>query len=202
MRADQALLANFLESGNPEEKSAFAIALGLSGQSRALDPLIKLCQESSHPGMKGHAAIALGLLGDSKAETLLLKQLEAAKRQPVLLERTTIALALIGSEKATSFLLKQIDPGEGITPTLGALAASSRGLALIGNARTAPHLISAMDNKELTPIARAYAAQALGMIADKDSLPWQYKISADLNYLAGMETLIDWETGGGILNRR
>jgi len=73
---------------------------------------------------------------------------------------------------------------------------------LVGNARTAPHLLTAMANKDLTPLARAYAAQALGLIADKNSLPWQYRLSADVNYLAATESLLDWESGNGALNRR
>ncbi|NQU47990.1 MAG: hypothetical protein HQ519_05040 [Planctomycetes bacterium] len=200
--ADKALLNGFLETENASEKSAMALALGLSGQHRALDPLMDACAETGNPTLRSYCAVALGLIGDTKAEEVLMKQLQSATQQPVLLERTTIGLALLGSEKATPFLVQQISPADKKTPTLATLAAAARGLALIGNARTAPHLLTAMANKNLTPLARAYAAQALGLIADKNSLPWQYRLSADVNYLAATESLLDWESGNGALNRR
>ncbi len=202
VEADKALLNNFLTSENQQEQGAMAIALGLSGQSRALDPLLDVCNKQDNPSLRGHCAVALGLLGDAKAEKVLLQQMKGAVNQPVLLERTTIALALLGSDEVAPFLVQQINPEDGSTPTLATLASAARGLALVGTGRTAPHLLTAMSNKELTPLARAYAAQALGFIADKNALPWQYRISADLNYLAGTESLLNWESANGILNRR
>jgi hypothetical protein len=202
VQMDEALLSQFSNTGNPEEQAACAIALGLSGQMQAKGLLKKACQTSKHPMLRGHLAVALGLLQDSSAEELLLKQLVDSKHLPSLLERTAIGLALMGSEKSVPALLAEIDPGNRYTPTLGSLSAAARGLGLVGNARTTPHLISAMDNRKLTPSARAYAAQALGLIADKDALPWQYRISRDINYLAGNPGLIDWTDGNGVLDRR
>ncbi len=202
VEADKALLNNFLTAENGQEKAAMAIALGLSGQARAIDPLMEACSKDDNPSLRGHCAVALGLLGNSKAEKLLMGQLEASVNQPVLLERTTIGLALLGSEEVAPFLVQQINPADGTTPTLATLASAARGLALAGTGRTAPHLLTAMNNKDLTPMARAYAAQALGLIADKNVLPWQYRISADLNYLAGTESLVNWESANGILSRR
>jgi HEAT repeat protein len=202
VQMDEALLLQFSKSGNPEERAACAIALGLSGQMQAKGMLKKACEESKHPMLRGHLAVALGMLQDSSSEELLLQQLAASKHLPSLLERTAIGLALMGSEKSVPALLKEIDPGKGYTPTLGSLSAAARGLGLIGNARTTPHLITAMDNMRLTPTSRAYAAQALGLIADKDPLPWQYRISRDINYLAGNPGLIDWADGNGVLDRR
>lgn len=202
VEADKALLNNFLTAENGSEKGAMAVALGLSGQARALEPLLDACKQGDNPSLRGHCAVALGLLGDTKAEQPLMAQLKAAVAQPVLLERTTIGLALLGSENVAPFLVQQINPTDGSTPTLASLASAARGLGLVGTGRTAPHLLTAMNNQELTPLARAYAAQALGLIADKNSLPWQYRVAADLNYTAGTESLVNWESANGILNRR
>ena len=202
VEADKALLNQFLNSENGNEKAAMAIALGLSGQARALKPLTEAVSQGDNPSLRGYCAVALGLLGDGSAEKLLMEQLQNSISQPVLLERTTIGLALLGSEEVAPYLVQRINPADGSTPTLATLASAARGLALVGTGRTAPHLLTAMANMELTPMARAYAAQALGLIADKNSLPWQYRISADINYLAGTESLVNWESASGILNRR
>ena len=60
-------------------------------------------------------------------------------------------------------------PEEGALPTLAEVTAASRGIALIGNARTAPFLLTAMDNDKLTHKSRALAARALGYLADADN---------------------------------
>ena len=83
-----------------------------------------------------------------------------------------------------------------------ALTAASRGIALIGNARTAPFLLTAMDNDKLTHKSRALAARALGYLADADSTPWQLRMTRGLHHLAVPTSVLDWESGKGMLDRR
>ena len=42
---------------------------------------------------------------------------------------------------------------------------------------------------------RAFAAVALGGIADKEDLPWNSKIGSNTNYRAAVETLTNRQTG-------
>ena len=56
-----------------------------------------------------------------------------------------------------------------------------------------------LENEEHTARARAFAAVALGLVADQDSLPWNTLFSVDTNYAAAPPTLFDHE-GFGILN--
>src|SRR5262249_26757688 len=44
-------------------------------------------------------------------------------------------------------------------------------------------------NEQLTELSRAFAAVALGGVADKESLPWNSKIGQNINYRAAGETL-------------
>ena len=53
-------------------------------------------------------------------------------------------------------------------------------------------------NDDLTPLSRAFAAVALGGVADKESLPWRTKLSRDMNYRAAVETLT--QSGTGVLD--
>ena len=51
----------------------------------------------------------------------------------------------------------------------------------------------------ITDSARGFAAVALGIVADKEPLPWNSKISTNINYRANTTTLTG-ETGTGILD--
>ena len=56
-----------------------------------------------------------------------------------------------------------------------------------------------LENGELSKSARGFAAVALGIIADREPLPWNSKIAVNLNYTAATVTLND-TSGTGILN--
>ena len=57
-----------------------------------------------------------------------------------------------------------------------------------------------LEANDKTDLARGFAAAALGIVADKEDLPWNTKISVDLNYRASSSTLNDAGGGTGILN--
>ena len=42
--------------------------------------------------------------------------------------------------------------------------------------------------------------RSLGIVADKEQLPWNSKIGMDLNYRASTQTLTDQSAGTGILD--
>ena len=47
----------------------------------------------------------------------------------------------------------------------------------------------------LGELSRAFAAVALGGVADKEMLPWNSKIGVNMNYRAAVETLTNSRTG-------
>ena len=202
VRAERALLKCLLESKAEEERGAAAIALGLLGQANAAPTLIRVLEDGDHPSLRGHAAVALGLLGHNEAEEILLEQLENSSHRAMLLEQTTIGLALIQSDSLHGKLLRMLAPEDGAMPTLSEVTAAARGLALVGDARTAPFLLTAMDDDRLTAKSRALAARALGYLADHDTTPWQLRLTPGLNHLAVPSSVLDWESGNGVLNRR
>jgi HEAT repeat protein len=67
----------------------------------------------------------------------------------------------------------------------------------VGDHRAVEPLAAALrdEKRELTASSRAFAAVALGLLGDKAEVPWNARISADFNYLAFVETLLDliWE---------
>ena len=49
--------------------------------------------------------------------------------------------------------------------------------------------------REITASARGFAAVALGIVADKEPLPWNAKISSSVNYRASTTTLTNQVDG-------
>lgn len=76
---------------------------------------------------------------------------------------------------------------------------SPRAPGHVGDGRTVDALVGMMTDDELTDRARGFAAVVLGLISDPAHLPWNARLSVDLNYRAACETL-DESSGTGILN--
>jgi HEAT repeat protein len=78
---------------------------------------------------------------------------------------------------------------------LAKLSAIASALGFIGDQRTIAPLKAMLLNKELGQLSRAFAAVALGGVADKESLPWNSKIGVNSNYRASVETLTNKSSG-------
>jgi HEAT repeat protein len=68
-------------------------------------------------------------------------------------------------------------------------------LGFIGDRRTIEPLKRMLQNEQLTPLSRAFAAVALGGVGDKEKLPWNSKLSTNMNYRAAVDTLTDKTAG-------
>jgi len=202
VRLERTILQQLTRSDHAERQAAAAIALGLAGQQRAAESLREICASEGQPNLRGHAAVALGLMQHSASEDLLLEQLDAARHDNTLLERTAVGLAMLGSDRAHAALLRMLAPEDGVTPTLAEVTAASRALGLVGHSRTAPFLLSAMDDTRMTPKSRALAARALGQIAERDAQPWQLAFTECLLHTSAPSSLLSWESRDGILDRR
>ena len=82
---------------------------------------------------------------------------------------------------------------------LSSQAALASALGAIGDSRSIEPLIEMLADKQKTDTARGFAAVALGIVCDKESLPWNSKISCGINYRANTTTLAG-EGGTGILD--
>ena len=78
---------------------------------------------------------------------------------------------------------------------LAKLAALASALGYIGDRRTIKPLTRMMRKSEHTKLTRAFAIVALGMIADKERLPWNAKIGENIDYRSAVETLTNAGTG-------
>jgi hypothetical protein len=179
---------------SPDEKAAYAIAIGLSRDYEAHGPLVARVDELD-PSTRSFVALALGMTGAPAAIEPLQATLAGAEHEPETLVGTAHALALL-KDPALLDALEAV--GEDCECALSHLGTS---LAL-GRSRhpgAAALLLARLQDAEAGDLERTYAAIGLGYLAEKDALPWSARISAGLQYRAHPGTLTS-ATQGGILD--
>jgi HEAT repeat protein len=171
-----------------------AIALGLCRDRKAVPILLDRLRETTEDQGQGFVALALGMIGAEEAVKPLRELARTSKYRPAVLEEAAIALALLGDKSTATDLAEMLAKAQGQSAQLSLANA----LGKIGDDRTVDPLLNLIGRKDLTSSARAFAAAALGQVADKDLLPWFSPISCDLNYLAKTGTLLAGD-GTGLL---
>ncbi len=184
------------KSTSPEEVGGYAIALGIARDTQSTPVLLEKLDQIKDVEARGFVAVSLGLVEARTAiepiETLVRK----SRFQTELLQAASIALGLLGDKELVPDLVKMLQEAS----SLSAQAAISTGLGHIGDARSIEPLLALFEDQEKTAAARAFAGVALGIVADKDELPWNSRISVDINYRANTPTLVSPGTGRGILD--
>ncbi len=183
------------KSKTTRDVGAYAIGLGIMRDPESKRAVRKKLEQMSQPEARGYCAIALGLMGDTEAIEQIQEVVKASKFRPELLRSAAIALGLLGDKQLVEDLIQMLKEAGG----LSSQAAISSALGSIGDARSIEPLIEMLENQEITDLARGFAAVALGIVADKEPLPWNAKISTNINYRANTTTLTDTE-GTGILD--
>jgi HEAT repeat protein len=199
-RAERSLraLRSALEvAGSPDEIGAFATALGLARDRGASEGLRQALERTSEAQARGHVAVALGMVGDEGSTPRLRELVRSSRFQPALVRQAALALGLLGDKEVVPLLLGMLARA----PSLSSQAALASALGLIGDARSLDGLMAmARERGQRTDLARAFAAVALGMCADKEQLPWNSRLASDANFRAVTSTLHAPETGKGILD--
>jgi HEAT repeat protein len=181
---------------SPEQVSAWSIGLGIAGDAEARAVLLRKLQEMSESNARGYVAIGLGLIDAREAIEPIQKVVQASQYRPDLLKSAAIGLGLLGDKALVPELCRMLSAAKG----LSAQAAIASALGFIGDSRSVDPLVEMLQRKQdLTDGARGFAAVALGIVADKEPLPWNAKISTNVNYRASTPTLTG-ENGTGILD--
>ena len=192
----QALAKSLEDAKAPPEIGAMAISVGIVRYEGAKEILRTKFDKISEPEARGFAAIGLGLMDDRGAIQMITEVLKKSKYQPDLLKSAAIGLGLLGDKEIVPELITMLESAAG----LSSQAAISSALGFIGDARSIEPLIAMLEDKQKTDRARGFAAVALGIVADKEDLPWNAKISVNANYRANTTTLTSPDTGTGILD--
>ncbi|MEW6073005.1 MAG: HEAT repeat domain-containing protein [Planctomycetota bacterium] len=184
------------EEKSPERVAAIALGAGILGEAEAGSRLRELLDTTRDPEARGYVALALGLLGEGTAIAPIERVLEESRYAPELLRQAAIALGLLENQEVVPRLVRMLEA----TTALSSQAAIATALGFLGDQRSVDPLVALLENEEVTPLARAFAAVALGILADPEELSWNAKISVDLNYRASTVTLNDAAASTGVLN--
>ncbi len=192
MTNKEAIRAALAETSEPSRIGAYAIACGIARDAEARPILLEKLESAPGEEVKGHIAVALGLVGARDAVKDIEEVVKASKYKPALLKQAAIALGLLGDKALVPELVKMLGEAKGFSSQ----AAISSALGFIGDYRSIDPLVEMLRSKTLTASARGFAAVALGMVADKETLPWNSKISTDIDYRANTTTLTSPEATG------
>jgi HEAT repeat protein len=190
--AREALRTVFKESMAPSPMGAFAIACGIARDSEAKQLLRDRLRGAPGNGVKGDIAVALGLVGAREAVPEIQALLKESRYDPELLKQAAIGLGLLGDKDLVPDLVKMLAQAQGFSSQ----AAIASALGFIGDSRSVTPLVEMLKKKEITESARGFAAVALGIVADKESLPWNSKISTNIDYRANTATLTSPQATG------
>lgn len=175
-----------------EPQAALVVALGMTRHAGSFAAMRKLMRENEHERMlAGYYCVGLALLGEPAAVPVLGEVLDKASRHPFLLQQSAIGLAMLGDRAANDRLLAKMKEAQSVA----VLAALANAVGRIGDRRAIDPLIAMTADKELTKLARAFVAAALGGIGDRSSLPWNLPLSRDANYCSPVDTLSNGSTG-------
>jgi HEAT repeat protein len=191
----RAVRLSFEAESDPQQVGAHAIALGLMNDIEATPILLERFVRSSSDDARGYIALGLGLMNARSALDPIQAVLESSKYRPELLKQVAIALGLLGDKDVVPQLVQLLKTSRG----LATQAALSTALGFIGDRRSIEPLIALLKNQEITGAARGLAAAALGVVADKEALPWNSKLAVGINYRASTETLTS-TSGTGLLD--
>ncbi|MBK7877540.1 MAG: HEAT repeat domain-containing protein [Planctomycetes bacterium] len=192
----EALRAALKDAKSPDEQGAYSIACCIARDMESKAALFDKLKQAAGDQTRGYVAVSLGLIGDREAIKPIQDIVRESKYKPDLLKQAAIGLGLLGDKELVQDMCTMLGEAKG----LSAQAAIASALGFIGDSRSIDPLITMLKKKEgITDSARGFAAVALGIVADKEPLPWNSKISVNLNYRANTTTLTG-ENGTGILD--
>lgn len=178
-----------------DDIGAFAVAAGLFGNKQSVEELLERLDKTAQDEARGYVALALGMLGDRRAIDPIQEVVRESEYRPSLLKQAAVALGLLGDREASLALVEMLGEAKGLA-TQAALASA---LGQIGDRDSIDLLVEMLGDSTLTDTARGFAAVSLGLVAEKEMLPWNEKLSRDVNYRAATPTL-NSTAGTGVLN--
>lgn len=191
-----ALREEFRKDKTPQTVGAHALALGLIRDQESRDLLIERFKDGfeGSDDARGYIAIGLGLMEAREAIEPIQQVVRDSKYRGELLKQAAVGLGLLGDKAVVPDLIEMLKTAKG-TSSQAAIASA---LGTIGDARSVDPLVEFLGNESYTETARGFAAVALGIVCDKEDLPWNAKLAVNCNYRANTMTLT--AEGKGILD--
>ena len=178
----------------PDTALVLGLAAGLSGTTCDTERLLEL---STRKDLGSVAALGLGFLGTRTAIPVLRELLEEADHDPFRMKRMASALALAGDERLLSELIDILSRCECDLSNI-TLAYT---LGHTGDSRAVAPLLAMLADDQASERKRSWAIYGLGVVADREALPWTARYAMRVNYLAAPPTLTS-RSGTGLLEQR
>lgn len=176
----EALWRGFQRATEPGLQGALAIALGLGQHSEAAVRMRAMLSEPKLADeLVGCLSTGLALLGDREAIDGIRHRLVRRLLGPEVLERAALALARLGDRGVVDQLASRLDSGDA---HLGRTAAATYAMARIGDQRSSKPLLELLGDPGRSQLTRAFAAAALGSLADPQAVPWNWLFAKHANY--------------------
>lgn len=190
----ETLLDAFKSEKQPNLLASLAIGMGLNQFTEAADRMReKMLASVAQEDLAGYLCIGLALMNDTASTEDMRNVVQESVRRPDLLKQAAVALGKLGDKRVADDLQKLMVEEGGAN--LAKLAAIASALGFIGDQRSIAPLKSMLLDTSISQLSRAFAAVALGGIADKELLPWNSKIAVNTNYRAAVETLTNRTSG-------
>ncbi len=186
-RAITKLVEHFDSERSPSSRGAIALALGLLGTQRSVEPLALAFAEARDVSFRGYLALALGLLRARDRSDLLRAELERPVLDPHFEAQLARGLRLMGDRRAIAPLMARLARAT----TFVELGADVQALGLVGDGSAVEPLVALVADAKAPAARRGGAAEALGLLARKGELPWNVPFLASSNYWARSTALAD-----------
>lgn len=200
------VLARFQETSNPNEYSAYAIALGLMQYEPAQKILFDVLSRTREVPENRYLAVALGLMGAAQYANPICAMIRKNQRIPDFVAQGLLGLGLLKDPFTWPILLQTLQASE--SQAFVVRAATAQALAAAADENGAKDLLAILQTAQQnsdqnsdrceTPWAKAFAAAALGKIFREQPLPWNHNIAADMNYRAAVPSLLA-DAANGVL---
>ncbi len=151
---------------------------------------------TSDDDLQASACLALGLIGESASIEPLRRVVAASRNRPIVLRDACIALGLLGDHELVPTLAAWLREA----PNLGQLSATATALGWIGDQRAIEPLCAIVESSQAPDRVRAFAAVALGLLGEKDQLPWNAVYARDAVWWLAPATFYDPLNGSGIVD--
>ncbi|MFT7462753.1 MAG: HEAT repeat protein [Pseudohongiellaceae bacterium] len=175
----------YLSERAPSYKGAYALALGLLGDSHSAEAIHDDFIDVADQGFQGHAALALGFLQYIDCSDRLRDHCLNNSSSDALRIASASSLGLLGDTSSVPTLVDALKD----TGSLSTRAALAKAVGLIGDRSAVEPLLELVSNPEQPPLSRAFAAVAVGLLAERTSLPFNEPLKADGNYIVPVDSV-------------
>jgi len=172
--------------GDPKNRGAYALALGMLKDTKSVPAMIKILEDrGAVRSLRGSCAIALGMIRDYKAVKAVKAALEEPEDRDLRID-TAVAAGLLNDPDSIRILIEILEDKKASLFVQGSV---SLALGRIGDHRAIDPLVKMLEDEKVQKLNRALAAVALGLLGDRRDLPVMTRIAKDVNYRAQINSM-------------